>query len=279
MHTLLTIPFSHFNEKARWALDRFDVPYRERGYMPLLHMLPVMLATRGGRGAKADRVSSRWSTPVLVTDDGEHLCDSAAIVRWVDARCGDADTRLHVDDDATQLEAWLCEGFGADTRRVAYGLGMRSGADLVTLARANVGAVQTALTRVVAPLAMQGIRRSLAIDARRVARSEGRVRETFEEVGRRLGTRPYLVGERFNVADLSFACMAAPVLMPTREEGFGGARGAGSLPTREQLPAAATALCDELRDTVAGRHALRMFAQERRRVVAGPRVASPPPLG
>ena len=45
-HHLITICFSHFNEKARWALDRFGVAYRESGYLPLLHMPFALWASR-----------------------------------------------------------------------------------------------------------------------------------------------------------------------------------------------------------------------------------------
>src|SRR4029079_8849515 len=34
---LITIPFSHYCEKARWALDRVGVPYEELGHLPLFH--------------------------------------------------------------------------------------------------------------------------------------------------------------------------------------------------------------------------------------------------
>jgi hypothetical protein len=30
MHRLITLAFSHYNEKARWALERFAVPFQEK---------------------------------------------------------------------------------------------------------------------------------------------------------------------------------------------------------------------------------------------------------
>jgi len=35
-HRLITLAFSHYNEKARWALDRYAVPYREEPHMPFV---------------------------------------------------------------------------------------------------------------------------------------------------------------------------------------------------------------------------------------------------
>ncbi|HEX3343119.1 MAG TPA: glutathione S-transferase N-terminal domain-containing protein, partial [Polyangiaceae bacterium] len=48
MPTLLTIPFSHFCEKARWALDHTRVAYREEGHCPGLHRRAVKLASGKG---------------------------------------------------------------------------------------------------------------------------------------------------------------------------------------------------------------------------------------
>ena len=44
---LVTIPFSHYCEKARWALDRAGLAYEERAHLPLAHYLP---ARRAGGG-------------------------------------------------------------------------------------------------------------------------------------------------------------------------------------------------------------------------------------
>ena len=50
---LITMPHSHYSEKARWALDRLALPYREEPHVPMLHRLAT---TRNGGG----------SVPVLV---------------------------------------------------------------------------------------------------------------------------------------------------------------------------------------------------------------------
>src|SRR5438270_1541709 len=72
-YVLITIPISHYCEKARWALDRAGVAYREEPHLPLFHYTGTFRAG-GGR-----------TVPVLVTDDGV-LADSTDIVAWADAR-------------------------------------------------------------------------------------------------------------------------------------------------------------------------------------------------
>jgi hypothetical protein len=39
---LITIPLSHYCEKARWALGRVALPYKEAPHAPLLHRLATM---------------------------------------------------------------------------------------------------------------------------------------------------------------------------------------------------------------------------------------------
>jgi glutathione S-transferase len=101
------------------------------------------------------------------------------------------------------------------------------------------------------------IDRYLDIDAAKAERSLGQVRATFDEVARRLQDgRPYLAGDRFTAADLTFSALAAAVLMPP-EYGV-------PLPQPDELPAAMGSVVRELREHPAGRHALRMFREERR---------------
>ena len=51
MHHLIHFRFSHYNEKARWALDRAGVPYRDTAVLPLLQV-PVVIAAMGQNGSK-----------------------------------------------------------------------------------------------------------------------------------------------------------------------------------------------------------------------------------
>jgi glutathione S-transferase len=222
---LITIRLSHFNERARWALDRFRVPYAEQAYMPLLHVPPVLLATRG-RGGRVDRHSTRYSTPVLVLDDGRCLCDSGEIVRWVDEQFSTPETTLYPEAQRGQIEVMereLEERLGGATRRVAYFMLLRQPGLLSALAERNVGSAQARLFRLIAP------------------------------AGRR-----YLFGERFSAADLTLASLLAPVFLPSASEGYGA-----SLPRLDELDEEAAALVHGFRQHPVGEYCLRLFATER----------------
>jgi glutathione S-transferase len=101
------------------------------------------------------------------------------------------------------------------------------------------------------------IDRLLDISATTAAQSEAEVRITFDTVARRLSDgRPYLCGDRFSAADLTFAALAASVLMPP-EYGV-------PLPQPEELPVAMATVVREFRAHPAGAHALAMYRDERR---------------
>lgn len=67
--------------------------------------------------------------------------------------------------------------------------------------------------------------------------------------------RRFLAGERFTAADLTFAALATPVLLPTECRAV--------QPALDAVPAAMREEIVRLRETDAGRFALRMFSQER----------------
>jgi glutathione S-transferase len=75
-------------------------------------------------------------------------------------------------------------------------------------------------------------------------------------VAARLGGRAYLAGERFGAADLTFAALAAPVLLPAGHPALAGDAAA--------LPEPMRATVARLRATAAGAWALGLYARHRR---------------
>jgi glutathione S-transferase len=248
--TLITIPISHFCEKARWALDRAGVGYEERAHLQVIHWLAVKRA--GGVGK---------TVPVLVCGDTV-LSESADILAFADARAP-ADRRLYPDDAqeaaaVRALERDFDERLGPHGRRWMYEH-MRGQRKLVKqYAPTGVPRWQRLGLPIAYGTVAKIIDRYLDIDAAKAALSLGEVRTTFDEVAERLQDgRPYLTGDRFTAADLTFSALAAAVLMPP-EYGV-------PLPQPDELPAAMGSVVRELRAHPAGVHALRMFREERRR--------------
>jgi glutathione S-transferase len=245
---LITIPISHYCEKARWALDRAGVAYRERAHLQLIHRVAVR---RAGGGT---------TVPVLVCGD-RVLADSTDIVDEADA-LAPPDRRLYPDDpdianEVRALERDFDARLGPHGRRWMYN-GLRGRRDLaIAYGCTGVPAWQRRALPLAYPAVARAIDRYLDVTPITAAQSEAEVRDVFDGVAKWLGDgRTYLCGERFTAADLTFAALAASVLMPP-EYGV-------PLPQPEELPAAAAAVVRELRAHPAGAHALAMFRDERR---------------
>ena len=224
--------------------------------MPLFHVLAVALATWRHSDAAADQISTRYSTPVLVTPEGQRICDSSRIVQYLDER--HAAETLYPDPEVYELEKRFHDHLAPDTRRVAYFYGFQSGPTLVReMARRNVGRPQAWLFALVRPLGQRILVRVLDVTEDRSVKSKKNIVDEVRHVSDLLGDRQYLVGDRFTAADLSFACMVAPALLVTAEERYGA-----FFPGPKEAHPEAGELARELRATPAGQHALRMFREE-----------------
>lgn len=266
---LITISFSHYSERARWALDHCGLAYEESGYVPMAHMFGKLWGTRGRLGRR-DRVSSPFSLPALVTDDGRVLQDSGEIVRFASEHAVDSARTLYPEPHVEAIEAFeaeLHDGLGPHTRRWAYNALLERPALVRRLIRDNVGRVQASITSALLPVIRASVIRALRVDAPHVARSIEKIDAQFERWAPRVAGRRYLVGQSLTAADLALACMATPVLLPQPEEGYGAV-----LPGLDELGSDAAARVAAWRSGPVGRFVLRLFAEDRPRPVA-PQVA------
>jgi glutathione S-transferase len=244
MTRLITISFSHFCEKARWALDRVGVSYTEDPHVPILHYLP------------ARRAGGSRTVPVLV--DGETvIADSTDIIAWADAR--DPGALLPADPvdraAALQLEDDFDARLGPATRRWMY-FQVLPRRDLEPLLLRGVPRWERATIAVTRPLALRLLARSLKVDAAGAERSRRKIDDAFERVGALVADgRRYLVGNRFSVADLTFAALAAPILLPPA---YGAA-----LPPLDSFAGEPRDRLLAWRASPAGQFALRIYETER----------------
>lgn len=259
MHVLTSVSFSHYVEKARWALTRYDVPYRDRRFLPFFHFAGVLTEHRGSAGRR-DKASSRFSTPVLRTPSGELFCDSGDILHYLSDRFAPEGEDLYPNEQVLELEQRFHDRLGPHTRRMGYAVCFEAPELLHRMARSSVGPIQSGAFRVIFPLAEGGLRKTFGIDPDGIRRSEERVRSEFEFISDLLSDgRPFLVGDRFTAADLACACMGSLVIMPPEYS--------VDLPDPADAPPHFRELCEEMRATPAGQFITRMFRDERNRVV------------
>jgi len=244
---LVTIPISHYCEKARWALERAAMPYREERHVQGIHQIA---ARRAGGGI---------TVPVLVTPDGA-IGESQQIIAWVDERTP-AEQRLlpaesHARAEGESLCERLDEQLGPAGRRLIYVHMLAERKLMMDFNNDGVPAWEDRTLRLAWPVMFRFARRVLDIRPGVEVEDELTVWRELDHVAElRADGRPYLCGERFGVADLTFAALAAPMVLPP---GYGV-----SLPQPEVLPVRTAVLIERAREHPAGRFALELFAKHR----------------
>ena len=244
---LVTIPISHFCEKARWGLHRAGVSYIEQPHLQIVH---VAAARKAGGGR---------SVPVFVAGDGEVVADSTDILRWADRRLEPAQ-RLYPGGElgagAEELEDELDEGLGPDGRLWLYHETLPVVAQLRPWAQAGLPRWEQLAFRASGPLLGIAISRLLGIDDASAAAALENVDRVFDAIAARLADgRRFLLGARFTAADLTFAALSAPMLLPPA---YGS-----PLPPLEAMPVAAAHHIRRLRAHPAGQFAGRLYRDER----------------
>jgi glutathione S-transferase len=247
----VTIPISHYCEKARWALERAGLAYREEPHVQGIHRIA---ARRAGGGT---------TVPVLVTPH-QTLGESELILEWVDQRTPPELGLFGSDQELRSEVRRLCRRFDAELgprgRRLMY-VHMLVQRDLaLRFNNRGVPGWEDHVLRWGWPLVARFIERELGIRPGVEAEDEGAVWREFDFVADRLDqSGPYLCGDRFGAADLTFAALAAPMIVPP---GYGV-----PLPQPAVLASATATLVNRAREHPAGQFALAMFAEHRRSVV------------
>ena len=250
MERLITIPISHYCEKARWGLDNAGVEYREEPHVQGIHSIYARLA--GGTR----------TVPVLVTSNGT-LGQSQEILRWADERAPAEDRLFPTDMVAREEVENLCARFDAElgpqARRLIYVYMFNEDRDdALRINNQGVPGWEDWTIRHSWPLAQRFLSWVLGIRPGVEVQDEADVFGELDVVAERLADgRPHLCGEEFTAADLTFAALAAAVALPP-DYGV-------ELPQPENLTPETAALVERVREHPAGRYALTMFAEQRHR--------------
>ena len=249
MRRLITIPISHYCEKARWALERAELEYTEERHIQGVHRV---LARRAGGGQ---------TVPVLVIPEGV-LAESEQIVAYADESLPE-ELRLFPADQALRREVeslsrWLDAGLGPEGRRLMYAHMFGERKLMLQVNNQGVPVWERRMMTALWPLMVRVAKHVLAIGPETIRADEPRVLHALDTIADRLSDgRRYLTGDRFTAADLTVAALSASVLVPPE---YGVA-----LPQPEQLPPSLADKIRSFREHPAGAFALRLFREERHR--------------
>jgi glutathione S-transferase len=195
---------SHYNEKARWALDYKRVPHLRRAAEP------------GRHRAIARRLTGGRTFPVLV-HDGEAIGDSTRIIEALERRY--PDPPLYPEDSeerrrALEIEDFFDEELGPHERVLVASHMLPSGRLFLDAFLPDLPRRRRLTARAMFPLLRGRAIAAFGIDDRSVTLAWTKLRAAGERFRTELQPSGYLVGDSFTVADLTVAALVSPVVAP-----------------------------------------------------------------
>lgn len=197
------LEISHYNEKARWALDYKGVPHVRRAVTPGLQELRAR-RLRAGRTVPILQLNGRaigdstkiiqeverwWPEPSLYPSDPEQRRRALELEEYFDESCGPALRRVVFNDSLAEPEKFIGMLYGPDHPRLD-------------------------LLKTLGPLLAPVVKWRYEIQPDRVAQAREAVRAALDKVEAETGRSGYLVGDSFTVADLTAASILAVLVAP-----------------------------------------------------------------
>ncbi|MEO0962720.1 MAG: glutathione S-transferase family protein [Pseudomonadota bacterium] len=201
MIELHMFPMSHYNEKARWALDYKGVPHNRIPYMP------------GPHAGKIKKLSGQTQTPVIRFEDGDVLAGSTDIVLEIEKRFPEP-ALLPTDNDARVRALELVEKFDGDIavkeRRSLFVHLIEEPDYLCSMFAQGQTPTRRFIYRRMLPLVKGVMRKAMDIHPDALEEGNTLTRQAFDFVAAETHDTGYLVGNRFTIADLTAAAILAP---------------------------------------------------------------------
>ena len=201
---LWQITFSHYNEKARWALDYKGIAHRRHSLAPGTHM----------RHAK--RLWGGSTTPFLELD-GRFIGDTTEIIAELERR--HPEPALYPADDAQrrralELEEHFDTELGPYIRGVVFDSILPRRSALVPMSAQELGAGTSVVHHLLYPVSKRVIRKQLVDRIGGPEACRAKTVNALDRLEAELEGRDYLVGDRFSVADLTAAALFSPLVAP-----------------------------------------------------------------
>jgi len=194
---------SHYNEKARWALDWKGVAHRRETHLPGPHVPPIK------------RLSGQSSTPVLCLD-GAVIVGSAAILDALERRF--PARPLYPEDPALRERALAIQRdfdaeVGVAARTAVFSVLLEEPDYLCATFAGHCARPVRTLYRAALPALKPLIARANGVtDAAAVERAFARTEAALDFVAREASASGHLAGDAFSVADLCCAALLAVVV-------------------------------------------------------------------
>lgn len=202
--TLYQFRFSHYNEKARWALDHKGLSHRRVSLLPGLH-IPGMILRTGQR-----------QTPSLRLD-GARIVGSQDILEALERHRPDPPLFPSDPQQAAEVRrlcAWLDDEVGAPARRAFFWDFLEDGDYAARTFATGQPAIAAGLYRAMFPVTRIIMRLDMRITESGAARGREALDQALHRVAERAGPDGYLVGDAFTAADLTAAALLQIGVLP-----------------------------------------------------------------
>lgn len=195
---------SHFNEKARWALDFKRVRHIRRSLVPGFHVFTVK------------RMTGKTHVPVLQLN-GRAISDSTKIIEELEHAFpepalypADAEERRR----ALELEDYFDEELGPYIRRWVFQLILPHPEFVRALFVSHASPATQLAHRAMSPLFGRVMRRQMDITPASAEVARGKTLAAMDRLEKELRPSGYLAADRFTVADLTAAALLSPLVRP-----------------------------------------------------------------
>lgn len=271
---LLTVPYSHYCEFARWTLEANGVAYDEHGYPPGGHVLPALSLRLGGNEkhlsnsskvqavGKPPRRTHATAVPAVVMPTGNVFADS-----WQAAEALFPPEKIRHTEG---LKEFLDQRIGILTRQFVYISLFRPDNDNVWdgLCYEDGGFVFKIFWRL-------GLKGWLTSQMQNTFQTNNEIEnkkcldgllDAFEHIDRRwlegIGEGEYLGGTEPCMEDYAMASLCAPVILP---RWYCGGQYAHFFDKLMEQDSEFSSIVHRLRDTKCGKHSMNMYNMHRSR--------------
>jgi glutathione S-transferase len=203
---LYHLEISHYNEKARWALDYKRIPHERKTPPPMLHTVWALAMT------------GKPTFPVLRLN-GRSIGDSTRIIEALEREY--PEPALYPADSADrrralELEDFFDEELGPYIRRWLFheGLvGLEPG-QFIEGAMGNAPGPVKTFFRVSSPVSTRVLRLRYGINEEDAQKARAKTEAAIDRLEDEIQPSGYLAGDSFSVADLSAAALLFPLVRP-----------------------------------------------------------------
>ena len=205
MLKLYQFPVSHFCEKARWALELKELPYRKVNLLP------------GPHAKKAKKIAGSSKLPILQHDKAT-IQGSSQIITYLDQNFSRRSLTPSDPEEQKLASAWedyADREIGPQVRLLSYHTLLDHRSLIIPMMTQDCSWYSGMLMKAAFPKVSVAMRDMLKINDASAEEARQQISTALDNIAETLGDREFLVGESFSRADLSVASLLAPLISPS----------------------------------------------------------------